>query len=235
MNKRYFIIIAVAAVCLAIAHLASLRLDLENAVYIGNERLTTQELEKSIFGEGMEINPFVFWVRNTFFDNETIPFVEKYEVEMESLTKVKVTVYEKSIVGYILYMGTYMYFDKDGIVVENSSVEYEDVPKITGIVFNNIILHEVIPLDNEKTFDVILDVTQQIKKYDIAVKKINISELLEVTLYIGNFRVKLGNDGRFSEKISTLADILPNMKDIPGELDMTEYNENDSGYIFKKD
>lgn len=235
MKKKYIIISLIAVVCLVLIYLASLRIDVEKVVYKGNERLGVEELEKHIFGEGIELNPFVFWFKKTFMEHEHIPFVEKYDMEMNSLSDVTVTVYEKDIVGYIVYMGTYMYFDKDGIVVENSTVSYEDVPQITGIKFDSIILHEVISIENKKVFDVILDVTQQIKKHNVDVKKINVSELLDITLYVGQFRVELGNDGRFSEKVSTFSDILPNMKDIPGELDMREYDTNGSGYIFKKD
>lgn len=53
--------------------------------------------------------------------------------------KMNVAVYEKAIVGYISYMGCNMYFDKDGIVVESSSENYEDVPQITGLDFKSIV------------------------------------------------------------------------------------------------
>ena len=74
-----------------------------------------------------------------------------------------------------------------------------------------------------------------VDKYDIAVKKINISEDLSPTLYINSFRVALGNDGDYGKKIAELSSILPNMEDIPGELDMREYNKSETGYVFRKD
>ena len=34
----------------------------------------------------------------------------------------EVIIYEKSVVGYVSYMSSYMYFDKDGIIVELSLI-----------------------------------------------------------------------------------------------------------------
>lgn len=232
-KKKYIIITAVLAVLLIFAFLATRKI--ENVTYEGNERLSDEELSSQIFGDSLDYNPIVFWVKNLLGKKTEIPFVEEYDVEMEGITSIKITVYEKSVVGYISYMNTCMYFDKDGIVVENSASEYEDVPQITGIKFENIILHEKIPVDNDKVFSLILDVTQMVDKYDIPVKKINISEDLSATLYINNFRVALGNDGDYGKKIAVLSDILPNMEDIAGELDMRQYNNSDTGYVFKKD
>lgn len=232
-KKRYAALAVLIFIFIMLIFLAALKI--EEVTYEGNVRLSDEELTKNIFGESFEINPVVFYVKSVFGEKAEIPFVEDYDIEMESLTSINITIYEKSIVGYISYMDTHMYFDKDGIVVENSMSEYEDVPEITGIKFDNIILHREIPVENKKVFDLILDITQLINKYNIIVKKINISETMEVTLYIGNFRVALGNNGNYGEKIATLSDILPKMEDIPGQLDMKEYSTNGTGYVFKKE
>ena len=47
----------------------------------------------------------------------------------------EIIIYEKSIVGYVSYMSSYMYFDKDGIVVESSSSQLDGVPWVTGLDF----------------------------------------------------------------------------------------------------
>lgn len=232
-KSKYIVLAVIGALMLIFAFLATRKI--ENVIYEGNERLTDEELSSRIFGESLDYNPIIFWIKNLMGKKIEIPFVEEYDVEMKSITSIKITVYEKSITGYISYMNTCMYFDKDGIVVENSMSKYEDVPEITGIKFENIILHEKIPVKNEKIFSLILDVTQMVDKYDVAVKKINISEDLSATLYINSFRVALGNDGDYGKKIAELSSILPNMEDIPGELDMREYNKSETGYVFRKD
>jgi len=201
----------------------------------GSEQYTDEELAEYLFETDMSANPFVFWWMDKFGEHVEIPFIEKYDVELEGLTSFNVTFYDKSIVGYIEYMGSYKYFDKDGIVVESSPVLLPDIPYITGINVDYIVLHEKLPVNNEKLFDILLDVTQLISKYDIAVEKINISEKLEIKLYIGNVRVELGDGDDLSEKMMVLKDIIPQLVDVSGVLDMKVYDPQRNEYTFKKD
>jgi cell division protein FtsQ len=155
---------------------------------------------------------------------------------MVSLTEFKVTVYEKSIIGYLKYMGQCMYFDKDGIVVETTSKELEGIVPVEGIDFDHIVVNEKIPVNDQETFDTILAVTQLIHNYQIAVDTIDISKDLEITLYIGQVRVELGkNSAELSEKINDLSSITEVMDDESGVLDMREYSQSDKGYTFKRD
>uniref|UniRef100_UPI000AF596BE hypothetical protein n=1 Tax=Clostridium sp. NkU-1 TaxID=1095009 RepID=UPI000AF596BE len=80
--------------------------------------------------------------KDRFKKHEQIPFVEDYKIVFQSPVKVEVIVYEKSVVGYVSYMGSYMYFDKDGIIVESSSGKLDGVPWITGLRFGHIALHQ---------------------------------------------------------------------------------------------
>ena len=41
-----------------------------------------------------------------------IPFVDSVEVSMESPSHIKIRVYEKTLIGYVEYMGSNLYFDK---------------------------------------------------------------------------------------------------------------------------
>ena len=232
-KKKYLVLGILLALLIALGFLATLKID--TVIYEGNERLTVEELDEYFQVSGIKSNPIIYMINTWLDDKMEIPFVEEYEIELKSLHSIKVTIYEKSIVGYIDYMGTYMYFDKDGIVVESSLSKYEDVPQITGVKFDDIVLHEEIPVESKKIFSIILDVTQLVEKHNISVGRINISDDMSVTLYVKNFRVAMGNAGGYGEKMAALADIIPSMVDIPGELNMREYNNNNSGYVFKKD
>ena len=46
-----------------------------------------------------------------------IPFVDVMDVTILAPDAVRITVYEKALTGYVEYLGTYLYFDKDGYVV----------------------------------------------------------------------------------------------------------------------
>lgn len=239
MKKRISlktILIIILLVAIAFFLIFAVTLKISKITYEGNEKCTDEEMEQYLFQEKMERNPFVFLFQSRFKKHKEIPFVEEYDVEMISLTEFKVTVYEKSIIGYLKYMGECMYFDKDGIVVEVSKTELEGISYVEGIDFDHIVIEEQIPVEEEDTFDTILDVTQLIDNYNIQADTIHISQDLEITLYLGKVRVELGkNDDLLSEKISDLSSISAVLEDTDGVLDMKEYSTNDKGYTFKRD
>lgn len=201
----------------------------------GSDKYTDEELATFLFGEGHDANPIKFWWDKTFGDHIEIPFIEEYEIETDGFLNYKVTFYEKSIVGFVTYMGIYQYFDKDGIVVESSSQLLEGVPQVTGIDVDYIVLHSKLPVEDERIFDTLLDVTQLIKKYDMDIKRINVSANMDIRLYLGEVRIDLGDGDMLNEKFMDLNDIIPQFRDVKGVLDMREYDAKDNGYTFKKD
>lgn len=202
--------------------------------FTGSDRYTSKELEEYFFSKKTDRNPFVFLFKSKFCDKIQIPFVETYDVEMLSLTDYKVTIYEKSVVGYINYMGSNMYFDKDGIVVESSGKILENVPLITGIKFDYIILHQKLPVENQQIFTILLEITQLIEKYQINTDKIYISTDFEISLTLDKVTVELGKSEDLAEKVKELKDLIPSLINEKGVLDMKQYNYGNSGYTFKR-
>lgn len=233
-SKIIIFVMAIVVLILVIAVLAIQRIDKDDIVIEGNEKYTKEEMIEYIFNDEWDRNPFVLYYNTKFGKIKEIPFVDTYEVEITSLDSVKITVYEKKIIGYVSYMGTNMYFDKDGVVVESSLKCLEGIPPVTGLEFENIVLNEKLPVEDEDVFNVVLDTTQSLQKYKINADKIYISEDTEVTLYIGEIEVLLGKDSDMNDKIRSLNDMLPNIEGMSGTLDIREYNDNNTGYTFKK-
>lgn len=233
-SKIIIFVMAIVVLILVIAVLAIQRIDKDDIVIEGNEKYTKEEMIEYIFNDEWDRNPFVLYYNTKFGKIKEIPFVDTYEVEITSLDSVKITVYEKKIIGYVSYMGTNMYFDKDGVVVESSLECLEGIPPVTGLEFENIVLNEKLPVEDEDVFNVVLDTTQSLQKYKINADKIYISEDTEVTLYIGEIEVLLGKDSDMNDKIRSLNDMLPNIEGMSGTLDIREYNDNNTGYTFKK-
>lgn len=249
MKKRIIIaIIAVVLLALLTFFCSTLRISLNfdsdgnlksegtfTVKFQGSDKYTDEELADFLFETDMQANPFVFLWNDKFGEHVEIPFIEEYDVELKSPTSYEVTFYDKSIVGYVEYMGSYKYFDKDGIVVESSSELLSDVPYVTGIDFDYIVLHSKLPVGDDRLFDILLDITQLISKYSITAEKINISQELEIKLYLENVRVDLGKNENLSEKVMDLKDIIPQLGDVKGVLDMKEYDPQGSGYTLKKE
>lgn len=119
---------------------------------IGASRYTPDQIKEFVFRDTPDSNSIYLYLKYKFFEREEPAFIEKIDVEMVSPNSVKIFVYEKMIAGCVEFMGEYMYFDKDGIVVESSSQKVEAVPVIQGLRFNEIILHQKLNiLKNQRT------------------------------------------------------------------------------------
>ncbi len=163
-----------------------------------------------------------------------IPFVDVMDVTILAPDAVRITVYEKALTGYVEYLGTYLYFDKDGYVVESSSVLTEGVPQITGLAFDHMAVGEPLPVENKEVFNSILNVTRLLTKYELDADKINFQKSGEITLYFENVKVALGTESdKMEDKIMLLPELLPSLQGKNGTLQMETYDEGGGRYTFK--
>lgn len=243
MNAKKIIIAAVVAVFLIVIAVG-LFLKIEDITITGNEWYTSEEIEEKIFDKNRFSRNTVYQLISQMTDKkEEIPFVEDYKIVFNSPKSVETIIYEKSIVGYVKYMGNYMYFDKDGIVVDSSDKPLEGIPEITGLKFGSIVLYKKLPVEDEKIFEDILNLTQILQTYGIRCDRIDYSGLREATLYLGDIKVVLGS-GDLTGKIAELSDMLPKIRAKMAEegiqggtlyLDSYDENAGNAAYSFKRD
>ena len=204
----------------------------ESIEYTGNKHYDEEELTECIFGSGTP-NALLY----TLFGNKDkeIPFVQRYDVEVQWPNKLSVTVYEKAVIGYISYMGCNMYFDKDGMVVESSSEFYEGVPEIAGLVFQSIVLDSKLDIGNDAVYRQILEMTQSFKKYELDIRKVYFNADYEATLYMGDVKVILGDTEDCMDKLYALKQMSEKLTGMKGTLYLDNYNGSESSVIFKKE
>ena len=213
---------------------------------INNYKVTTVYVDGSIHYTNEEIMDMVMEGRlgdNSLYLSlkyrdkgvENIPFIEMMDVSIEARDTIRITVYEKALAGYVRYLGRYVYFDKDGIVVETSEEETAGIPQVTGLSFDHVILHEPLPVDNPDLFNEILNITQQLAKYSLTADRIYFDSTYQVTLSFGDAKVALGENVDIDEKIMLLQSLLPKKKRKSGTLDMREYSEDTKTYSFEQD
>ena len=200
----------------------------------GNKQYTKEEIIELLFDDRWSMNSAYCYYEKQFKDKKSIPFIEDYKIEFQSPTKVRVVVYEKSVVGYVSYMSSYMYFDKDGIIVESSSEQLDGVPWVTGMEFGHIVLYQQLPVANQAIFEQILNLTQILSINEIRVDKINYNSFMEAELFIDDIMVELGDDSSLNGKITELKDILDSgeINGLAGTLYLDNYDENNSNPIY---
>jgi len=234
-KRRKWLALGGAAALLVIAAAAVLsNFSIEEVVVEGNEYYTDEEIRNLIIDDIYTSNSlYLRWkYASTPVD---IPFISAIEVEMESSHKVKIIVYEKSLVGYIQYLGSNMYFDKDGIIVESTSEVIEDTPLIIGLKFEEIQLYEKLPVKDEAVFNTIVNLTRMLKKSDITPDKIYFNNQLEITLYYQEAKVLLGKDTNLEQKVSKLPSLFPKLEGKSGTLHMENYTEDTKNITFEKE
>ena len=130
------------------------------------------------------------------------------------------------------YLNSYMYFDKDGIIVESTSNKLEGVPRIEGLNFGQIVLGEPLPAPNMDIFREILNLTQVLSLYNMEVDKITYNVKEQATLTMGDVNVFLGTSDDMNGKISELHDMLPQIEGLKGTLYLDTYDELKTDTMF---
>lgn len=205
-------------------------------VYVEDNVHYTDEEIKAIVMQGRWGNNskyLAFKYKNREIDN--IPFVDAIDVDVLSDDTIRIRVFEKPVIGYVRYLGSNMYFDKDGYVVESNDTITVGVPLVTGIVFDHMALGEKLQIENEKAFDMILLLKNILDKGDepLYADKINISSRNELTVYFGGIEVSLGDDmATLEDRITQLRGILKKYEGQAGSLQMTTYN-GEGRYSFR--
>ena len=194
----------------------------ENVVVEGNELYSSEQIEQLVLNDEYSWNSLYVLLKYRIRDTGKVPFVDTMEVTLDDPHTVHVLVYEKGILGcfYIDAIGQYAYFDKDGFVVETSSDEIEDVPKITGVtcVLNNL-----------------LSLTQILKKYDLLPQEIHYDSSLKPTLTYYGIQVSIGSDDYLSQKIVRLSAILPQLAGMYGTLHLDTWTPDTTDIVFDRD
>ena len=223
------------AVVLGAVYLFSGYFTVKNVIVEGNVHYTDEEIHEMVLGGRLGRNSIYLTLKYRDKQIEDVPFIETMDVNIVSADTVKITVYEKSMAGFVEYMGQYFYFDKDGTVVESSSMKTMGVPQIKGLKFDHIVLLEKLPVEDDTIFNHILDISQLLEKYGISADQIFFDKHYAITLYFGNARIKLGNTDYIDEKIMKLKLILPSIEEKSGVLRMENYTPDSTNITFELD
>jgi len=232
-EKRTGLMVAIIAGLILVIVLLSV--NISTITVTGNQRYSDEQMRSILFPDRASRNVVYCYLKNRFQEHETIPFVEDYKIAFQDPFSVEVIVYEKSVVGYVSYMSSFMYFDKDGIIVESANNKLEGIPWITGLEFGHIVLYQKLPVESREIFEEILNLTQILSIYNLQVDKIQYNRFGEATLYVADIEVILGSNEDLNGKIATLGDILPELKGRKGTLYLDTYDETNSSamYSFK--
>lgn len=206
-----------------------------STVYVeGNVHYTEDEIKDIVMSGFLGDNSLYLSLKYRNKGIEGVPFVDTMDVRVLAPDTIKIIVYEKVLTGYVRFMDTYMYFDKDGYVVESSSIRTAGVPQVTGLKFDHVVIGQALPVEDKDIFNKILNVTKLLNKYELKADKLYFNRAGEVTVYFGEVKVALGSESlAMEDKLMLLPELLPSLEGEKGTLQMNTQSEGDGRYTFK--
>lgn len=233
--RRSILLLAALLVIIGGA-LAVWNMKLTEITVTGTSYYSDDELIARVFPEAKYFRTIYSLWNTKFGEEQSIPFVKSYDLTITGLHTAQITVYEKNIIGYIPYMGSYLYFDTDGYIVETSTEKVDGLLFIDGINFDYFVLNNQLPVADSSIFSETLMLSQIIRQEELEVDRVYFDRELNITLYMDTLSVYLGQGTGLESKLHTLTDILPQLSGQYGTLYLDNYSVvNDTvEYIFKR-
>ena len=204
------------------------------AVYVeGNIHYTQEEIKEMVMEGALGNNSLYLSLKYKNKGVENIPFVDVMDVEILSPDTIKIVVYEKALAGYIEFLDTYIYFDRDGYVVESSGVKTAGVPQIAGLTFDYAVLGQKLPVEDEEIFESIMTITKLLTKYEINADKIYFRSGGEIVLFFEDIKVALGKAQHLEDKIMAIPTFLKELEGKKGTLRLENYSEEEKMTVFE--
>lgn len=236
-NKRKFLIGIVLCGIIFITFYIFIFFRIEKISISGCDYYTEDEIKSQMIQSAFDHNGIFLYLKYKLGKGVSIPFVDEIDVALVSNHGIEIRIYEKTIIACIKYMGEYLYFDKDGIIVESSVEKRGDVPLVSGVVFTKMNLHEKLEVEESSIFNRILDLSQLIKRYHIPIDEIVFDRKQQVNFIAKNITVQLGKRDTYDEAVAELSKLLPKAIDqkLKGVLDMENFEEGQETIIFKEE
>lgn len=217
-------ILAVLCVAVAIFYIMS-SMRVRRVEYVGNVNCSEEELDRQIFTKWTDRFSYLFKARMTLMGTPEIPFVERLDIEIPDSGTIRIYVYERTLVGCVEQMGSYIYFDREGIVTGSYGGRYVNVPEIKGVSFKKLVVGQKLETDKNGLFDDILKITLLLRKNNIDAWAIEFSERYEPSICIDDEIVLLGRSDDYDVSLANLNSILAGLPEGKYKIDMRYYSE----------
>lgn len=223
-GKKWLLIVCsliIIVVCVYYLFTVSYRLD--KLTVKGLTYYEEQDFISQICSEKAKNNTILFWLEQKLKTQKKVPYIEKYDWKCIGRHEVEIEVYEKILIGCVKVMGEYLYFDKDGTIVESMDSQREDIPLVIGLSYDSVVMYSRLDIEKDKIYGKILNITRLLHEYDIKARSLSFDSRENATLEIGTLTVKLGKNDVYDLKIQKLADVMPSLTGRNLEVDLSSY------------
>lgn len=232
ISTRKLVIGSVAVVVLAAAVFFFTFFQVKTVEVIGNDHYTEDELKEKILKGSMTSNAILaplFYSKNAA---EELPYIESFNVRRSGRNKLIISVKEKSVVGCIPYLDSYVYFYSNGYFVEGSKTRDTKVAFFDGIQPKKVVMEEKLPI-KETVLNTAVALSTIFAKNDMVPDHIMFDDSYEISLLYGDITVQLGKDEYLEDKMTRAIAILPQLEGQKGILHMENISRNSKTVTFE--
>ncbi len=233
----YFVNIVLGIIILLlIAGIAAFILCQEETVVVqGSTIYTEDEVKQAVLTDAYSKRNCVYAVGKNLIDPKTdIPFIDSVKVTMTGRNTLLITVSETEMTGYFVLSDgtTYAYFDEDGVITDVSERFVEGLTLLEGVEADSVSIGDTIPLDSSD-LKAVISTFANLRKNDLTVSTVTISEEGEITAQYENILINLGTRSNLDEKIKRLPYILPSIEGYTGTLHLENWTEDNTDIVFQ--
>lgn len=196
----------------------------KNIIVTNMEKYTKGEICEKI-GLNPSSNLFLFSKSQAIKLLTKDPYIESVKITTKLPNTITIDIKERRVRGYVPYMGSYLYIDEFGRVLDIQTSFTKVLPIVKGLEFSSFQAGEVLEVTNKESLDVVVKIAQMMTKYELldVVLSLDVSNTSQITAYVNQVEIRLGSIDNCDQKIRMLAEII---KTIP---------ENDRGYLDLSD
>lgn len=226
MRKTFkYILILLVIVFTAAFLLTSSLFNIKTINVIGNKRVSQQEIIR-LSGLNYQQNIFRINTKSTMKNIFLSPYVKKIKISRRLPNVIDIDIIEREPMVLAPYVGSYLYIDEDGIVVEiNSSIKGLQLPLIKGLKYNTFKLGEELKVEDKQQLDSVVKLIKEIQNAGLnqEIVEINAEDTLNLQLItVKEIIINLGDDRDIQKKIPLAKAIIQdlNSKKLKGTVEM---------------
>ena len=201
----------------------------------GNTYFSDKEVATIYQTKWWQKNTITWFVMDRVGFSTDPPYVRDTDISFPKFGEGHVKLYEKSILAGVKYANHYIYFDKDGMVLQAIEEPKEDIPYFETEDITDFTLYQTLKTGSEDLLDQMLDLAGRLTYYDIKWDTVEFDSTGYATLHSGKVDVLLGKKSDYDEQLSVLPDILEAALATKkkGTVDMSNYTPG-ATVIFKE-
>lgn len=161
------------------------------------------------------------------------PYIEDVSFSRKLPDKLIINIDERAIRGYVPYMGTFLYIDSTGRVLDARSSFTEKHPVVKGLDFDKFTVGHKLETEDDKVFDTVVEISQLMADYDMQedVLYVDVSDEMHIKIMTENVTINFGDFTDANYKIATLNEILKTMDD--DQKGFLDISDPDANPVFK--